>query len=375
MRRFLQKILLRPVQRLSARYASRPQRERVFGALSDLHAGIRKGEQGRGRILSFEAVAGKFIIFSDQHKGGGNGADDFMVCAPAYLHALEHYNREGFHLIVSGDCEELWENSWTSVRKAHAQSFERECAFHKRGAFTKIFGNHDLIWDNDPLAPVYLRSVYGTDVPVYEGALLRTTIGGRQFDLLCTHGHQGDEASDGNWFSKFFVARIWAPLQAWLEINPNTPAYDATLKSLHNSLMYEWSAAQQQLLLITGHTHQPVFESLTHLERLYRSLLHARAASDDVAIAATEAEIRKRKFQYHSVGENYLSLKPTYFNTGCCCYANGSITGIEISEGALRLICWTRSGTAFVRSVLEEAPLEELAAALQAPKAGLSEMQ
>jgi hypothetical protein len=35
-------------------------------------------------------------------------------------------------------------------------------------------------------------------------------------------------------------------------------------------------------------------------------------------------------------------MKPTYFNTGCCCFANGSITGIEIADGQIRLIKWNQ---------------------------------
>lgn len=359
MRNFLRKLLLKPVLRLSTRFSSAPDKGRVFAALTRLHDCLRKGNYKKGLVLPFEAATGRFIIFSDQHKGTGNGADDFAICAPAYLAALEHYNTEGFHYIALGDCEELWENTWPAVRKARTDTFERERRFHDRGAFTKIFGNHDLMWDNDPLTPVYLRAVFGSTVPIYEGVLLRTETAAGPLELFCTHGHQGDDVSDGNWFSKFFVARVWAPFQSWLRINPNTPAYDATLKTLHNTMMYEWSAAQSNLLLFTGHTHQPVFESLTHIERLYRQLLYARA-DNDPSVPAIEAEIRKRQFEYSHLNEDYLKLKPTYFNSGCCCYDDGEITGIEIAEGMLRLVKWRREGTEVKRDVLEEKGLEEL---------------
>ncbi|GAB4093913.1 metallophosphoesterase [Flaviaesturariibacter terrae] len=350
---------MKPVLKLSARLSSAPDKARVFAALTKLLGCLREGNFKKGLVLPFAPASGKFIIFSDQHKGTRNGADDFANCEPAYLAALAHYNSEGFHYIALGDCEELWENSWLGVSKAQAPSFAAERAFLDRGAFTKIFGNHDLLWDNDPLAPVYLRSAFGSSVPIYEGVLLRTETPKGPLEIFCTHGHQGDEVSDGNWFSKFFVARVWAPFQSWLQINPNTPAYDTTLKTLHNSMMYEWSAAQPNLLLITGHTHQPVFESLTHIERLYRQLLYARA-DNDPSVPAIEAEIKKRQFEYSRVSEDYLKLKPSYFNSGCCCFSDGEITGIEISEGQLRLVKWRREGTEIKRDVLEESPLEEL---------------
>ncbi len=364
MRAALRKILLKPVLRLTNKYTSKPDRERIGAALSDLFNCIITGEQDKGLVVTFNALTGKFIIFSDQHKGRKNGADDFLTNEKNYLSALDYYYQNGFHFISLGDSEELWENTLSSVRKAHQPSFEREAQFIPANAFIKIFGNHDLWWDNDPLAPMQLKEVYGFEVPIYEGVVLQTIINNQVLNIFCTHGHQGDAVSDGNWFSKFFVSRIWAPFQAYLKINPNTPAYNATLKTAHNTIMYEWSARQQDLLLITGHTHQPVFESLTHIERLYRQLLFARRMKDESMIQTLQREIELRKFEYSNISEDYLGLKPSYFNSGCCCYDDGAITGIEISEGVLRLIEWKEKSGKSERYILEEAPLVELQAGL-----------
>ncbi|MGN6400787.1 MAG: metallophosphoesterase [Flavisolibacter sp.] len=360
MRKFLKKLLLKPVLRLSAKYSSHPDRQRVFEALSQLLSKILEGDKNKGLIIPFDIHTGRFIIFSDQHKGNRDGADDFMLCEPNYLAALDYYYQNGFHYIALGDCEELWENTWLSVKKAQKPSFEKEKQFISKNAFIKIFGNHDLFWDNDPFAPIQLKEVFDNDVPIYEGVVLQTIINNKTINIYCTHGHQGDEVSDGNWFSKFFVSKIWAPLQAYLQINPNTPAYDTQLKTLHNSIMYEWSAQQQDLFLITGHTHQPVFEALTHIERLYRQLLFAHKTNDKDMIASLEEEIQKRKFEYTHVSEDYLKLKPTYFNSGCCCFSDGDITGIEIEENCFRLIKWHSKEGKPQRIILEESPIEEL---------------
>ncbi|MGV3657911.1 MAG: metallophosphoesterase [Chitinophagaceae bacterium] len=360
MRRLLQKILLKPVLWLTNRYSSRPDKERVFAALTELFHAILNGDTQKGLVVPFDISTGKFIIFSDQHKGRRNGADDFAICEPTYLDALEYYYQQGYHFISLGDSEELWENTTHAVLKHQKPSFEKERKFIPTNAFIKIFGNHDLLWANDPFAPLMLKEAYGYDVPIYEGVILQSNIAGRSIHIFCTHGHQGDAVSDGNWFSKFFVSRIWAPLQAYLQINPNTPAYDASLKTLHNSIMYQWSASQKNLFLITGHTHQPLFESLTHLERLCRQLLFAQKVSDANMMREIEKEIQLRQFDYKNVAEDYLSLKPTYFNTGCCCFSDGDISGIEIEENCFRLIKWTRKDGAAQRKILEEAPLEEL---------------
>jgi predicted phosphodiesterase len=360
MRKLLQRLLRKPVLWLTYKFSSSPDKERIFKALSELLRNILDGEKKKGLVIPFDIASGKMIIFSDQHKGTRNGADDFLICEQNYLEALEYYHQNGFHFIDLGDCEELWENMVISVKKEQKPAFEKEKKFIPNNALIKIFGNHDLYWKNDPFAPLMLKEIYGTQLPIYEGVVLQTEIKGKQLNIFCTHGHQGDAVSDGNWFSKFFVSKVWGPVQSYLKINPNTPAYDDHLKTVHNQIMYEWSAQQKDLLLITGHTHQPAFESLTHIERLYRQLLFARQVKDEGIIESLQKEIAFRKFEYTHVSEDYLKLKPTYFNSGCCCFSDGDITGIEIAEGSLRLIKWSAKKNAPERIILEETPLEEL---------------
>ena len=372
MRKLLRYLFLKPILRFNERYSSRPDRTRVFAALSALLTCILDGDKKKGLLLPFEAGTEKFIIFSDMHKGARNGADDFAVCASSYLTALEYYYENGFQFIALGDSEELWENTLSAIKKNQQATFELEKKFLPKNAFIKIFGNHDLQWGNDPLASFQLKDLYGCAVPIYEGVVLQATINGTSVKIYCTHGHQGDAVSDGNWFSKFFVAKIWAPFQSYLRINPNTPAFNDHLKSAHNTMMYEWSAAQPDgLILITGHTHQPVFESLTHIERLYRQLLFARQQNDASMIATLEKEIADRKMKYSHISDNYIKLKPSYFNSGCCCFDNGGITGIEISGGVLRLIQWKAQEDKGmpVRAILDETPLNELVEKLKATKA------
>lgn len=361
MRRLLRSILLKPVLWATGKFSSRPSRERVFPALDDLSKEIRKEPGKRGIVIPFEKQAGKFIIFSDQHKGARNGADDFTKSEPNYLAALDYYHTNDFFLICLGDSEELWENGLGKVKECNVKTFEAEKKFLAKNNFVKVFGNHDLYWGNDPFAWWQLRKIYGEDVKIYEGLVLATVIDEQPLELFCTHGHQGDAQSDGNWFSKFFVARVWAPLQAYLRVNPNTPANNNEKKTLHNEIMYEWSSRQTNTLLITGHTHQPVFESLTHIERLYKRLQFAQSQGNPVVITAIEEEIRKIEKDFAAISIDYLTMKPTYFNSGCCCFEDGDITGIEIAEGCIRLIKWTLAEQVPKRMVLEECRLESLA--------------
>jgi UDP-2,3-diacylglucosamine pyrophosphatase LpxH len=372
LRRLLQTILLKPILWASKKFASDPNREKIFEALTQLRQHITENEGKKGTTLQLQQQD-KFIVFSDQHRGAKNGADDFMNAEPNYLAALDYYYEEGFNFISLGDSEELWENSLTSVKKHNAVSFESEKRFIQQKRFYKIFGNHDLLWSNDPLSWLYLKNIYGEKVKVYEGMVIESRVKSQEFrvsnqdsglptpnsklTIFLTHGHQGDASSDGNWFSKFFVARIWAPLQAYLKINPNTPAYNQDLKTEHNHIMYEWSAQQENILLITGHTHQPVFESLTYPERLYKELLEAKSSNNAIKIPELEIQIQSINKRRNKFNEDVLQMKPTYFNSGCCCFSDGDITGIEITNENISLIKW---GEEKGREILETTSFSEL---------------
>ena len=302
------------------------------------------------------------IIFADQHKGARNGSDDFRLAEDNYLYALNYYDQRDYYYINLGDSEELWENNILMVMKHNVNVFEREKSFADRDAFYKIYGNHDLFWDNDPFSSFYLKKMYGKKIDIYAGAVLRIKLPERNIDIFCTHGHQGDAQSDGNAFSKWFVSYIWGPLQAFLQINTNTPSTSADRKSVHNEFMYEWSAKQDDIILITGHTHQPVFNSLTHLERLYLKREEAEIKGDQAAMDKIEAEIPRRKREYDRVNVQFRNMKPTYFNAGCCCYEDGNITGLEISDGYIRLVKWSKVNGTPTRIIAEEEKLENISA-------------
>src|SRR6476646_1326990 len=144
MRKILQIILLKPVVWFADRFSSRPVPKKIFKALSKLKRQIQKQPSKKGPLISFDVDHNKFIVFSDQHKGAKNGADDFMLCEPNYLAALDYYYQNGYFFIAMGDCEELWENTLFAVKKHQQPSLEKEGRFFKENRGLKIFGNHDL---------------------------------------------------------------------------------------------------------------------------------------------------------------------------------------------------------------------------------------
>ena len=386
MRRLVQIILLKPILWFSRKFTSRPERSRIFKALAELFRNIKEEPGKKGVVLSLKENS-RIIIFSDHHRGAKNGADDFMKAETSYLAALDYYFENKFQYISLGDSEELWENTLSQVKKNNTLTFEAEKRFILKDKFFKVFGNHDLYWDNSPIASQQLKAIYGKKLRVFEGIILEKDnkeehtqkektnnpfsifkiksdaedevlpIANCPLTIFLTHGHQGDASSDGNWFSKFFVANIWAPLQSYLRINFNTPAYDEDLKTAHNLIMYEWSAKYKSLILITGHTHQPVFESLTHPEKLYKQLGDALKANRSDEVKQIEEEIKRRGRDYKTTPAQYLTMKPSYFNSGCCCYRDGDITGIEITYEKISLVKWNINKQ---REVLDETTLNRL---------------
>ena len=362
-RKLLRFVLEKPVTWLAEKVSSAPDKNSVMEALNQLYQESANPKSRKLKRLSANLADCRIIVLSDQHRGARNGSDDFAICENSYLTALDYYNRENFYFVNLGDCEELWENTMFGISKFNKAVYDSEKLFIKRDAYCKVFGNHDLFWDNDPLASTWLKKIYGKAIRIFTGALIRINIPGMSaLEIFCTHGHQGDKQSDGNAFSKWFVSYVWGPLQNFLRINTNSPSANDNLKTLHNMYMYDWSAAQKNILLITGHTHQPVFNSLTHLERLYQQLEKARTLNDSDALKKIEAEIPRRRREYDFLNHSFDKMKPTYFNSGCCCFEDGTITGIEISDGFIRLIKWSLKNGKPERQVAEEEVLKTLAA-------------
>ncbi len=339
-KKFLQRILQGPLTRLANRYSSDPVKKDVFDSLDALLKSIRIGNTNAGIQIPFELQTGKFIIFSDQHKGIHDNADDFALAQNNYLTALDHYYNNGFQFINLGDCEELWENTPDAVMKMNKTVLEAEARFLNDNRYYRVFGNHDLEWKYPFQQNLYLKPLFGNKLNIYEGLELQTVYNNKTFSIFLTHGHQGDKRSDGNPVSTWIVAAIWTPIQRFLSINVNTVANSFELVDAHNIMMHDWSAGQQQLIFISGHTHKPVFASLDHIDMLNRDLANAKMAGDPLAIQRIEQDLASYSQEY--AGKQYVKSKviPSYFNTGCCCFNDGDITGIEIDNGYVRLIKW-----------------------------------
>lgn len=286
-----------------------------------------------------------WIIFSDLHRGARNRADDFVRCERAFNSALAYYFSLGHTLVLLGDVEELWEENPSSVMKAYRHSIELEAQFCKANRYIRIWGNHDDLWQYRSPVQRSLGPLLGHSMNIPEALLFRV-VHGREFlgNLFLFHGHQVDTLSH-EWgsISRLFVRWIWRPFQRITGISLNTPAEDWALRIKFDMAMYQWAETKEKLVVIAGHTHRPVFRSLSHADQI-RMALEQKKVRDRKKQATLHAQLEwiltPEQGQLQELQKKPLLRKPCYFNGGCCCYADGDITGIEITKGEIRLVRW-----------------------------------
>jgi predicted phosphodiesterase len=357
MRKLLQRILNKPVTWLARKFSSSPHRKDVYDSLSLLLKNIREQKSGYTAPIPFDMNTAKLIILSDQHKGGKDLSDDFRNTENNYMTALQYYYDEDFTFINLGDCEELWESTPSTVITKNRLTLLEEAQFLATGRYYRVYGNHDLEWKYAIQQNLYLKPIFGNKLIIHEGLEFTTQYNEKNYSIFLAHGHQGDQRSDGNAFSMWFVAAIWTPIQRFLEISIDTISDSYELVDKHNIMMYNWSATQNNLLFISGHTHKPVFASMDHIDRLNTQMKKAVANNDTLTQQAINEELARRKKEYQGKELVKTMVKPSYFNSGCCCFRDGDLTGIEIADGMIRLVKWKPDGTKGKRMVLEESPL------------------
>jgi predicted phosphodiesterase len=334
--------------------------------------------------VSLDIKTAKIIIFSDHHRGLRNGADDFRLTEHIYHAALAYYFNMGHTLITLGDVEELWEEHPEPVVKTNEYSFGLERHFHEAegNRYYRVWGNHDDEWRDEKRVRQLLQPRYGEKpLRTFEGLHIHVKDGEKELGrLFLTHGHQGtldsDVELDGKKnplaaASKWAVHNLWRNVQRLIKISVNTPARDFDLSDRHDQAMYAWAAAQKDTILITGHTHKPVFASQEHLARLQKEW---EAAQKSLALTPPDPDAqqklseiaarvewlkskRKKTDSKPAFGEE---SRPCYFNTGCCSFADGDITGLEIVNGAIRLVRWPDDNGNPLPKILQTMNLSEI---------------
>ncbi|MDQ3460824.1 MAG: hypothetical protein M3498_16250, partial [Deinococcota bacterium] len=319
-------------------------------------------ERARGGARDFDLHAGRLVIFSDHHRGARNGADDFEAAEETYRAALDWYFERGYTLVVLGDAEELWQERPADVVEAYGDCLELEARFHQTGRYLRVWGNHDDDWQDEKAVTEHLRPRYGEPpLETHESLLFTVKDGKRELGgLFLVHGHQGSLKSDRlSGVARLAVRHLYRPFQRLTGLSLDTPSKNRHLRHQQNETLHAWAAVQGGLLLIAGHTHRPVFESRSGSGHLSEQLKAAKAKLEEASadtrprqrphqrlhqrlhqkVAELEEELEDVREEEEREGSG-REVKPCYFNTGCCCFPGGDITGVELAGGEIRLVHW-----------------------------------
>ncbi|MRS11631.1 MAG: serine/threonine protein phosphatase [Actinobacteria bacterium] len=254
------------------------------------------------RVEVFDASS-RYVFMSDCHRGSGGLSDEFSRNENCYLHALEHYFREGYTLVEVGDGDELWEHpDFKSIKDAHEAAFRAMRRFFDADRFILIWGNHNNYLRKPKFVAENLATHYHdhsgithdlfAGIQAHEALVLKERDTGQE--VLVVHGHQGDFVNDQAWFLGMASLRFfWGHLHAFGAHNPTSPAENVLKRHRIERSFTEWIAKHKRAL-ICGHTH---------------------------------------RFKYPT-GDDL-----PYFNTGCCVYPT-TLTALELANDAIRLVGW-----------------------------------
>ena len=279
----------------------------------------------------------RFVVFSDLHMGDGGARDEFRPNGELMQTVLrDYYLARRYALVLNGDIEELQRASLPSVRSSWRGMYELFSSFGERTALFKIVGNHDA----------RLR----TDGATAEGLLDALRLEVRSGTIFLFHGHQATIFFERfDWMADFLVRYVAKTLRI-----ANAPVrYESPKRFVTERRVYEFSA-RRGILSVIGHTHRPLFESLSKIDSLKFSIERlcreyplasplARAAIEK-AIAACKAELKHLQEKDPRNGGrdslyNETICIPCLFNSGCAIGKRG-VTAIEITAERISLVHW-----------------------------------
>ncbi len=281
-----------------------------------------------------------YVFLSDLHMGNGGSRDDLDSNRTLVETMLERwYLAQGYMLILNGDIEDLNKFPLDAIRSAWPELLAIIAKFAERGRLRKIVGNHDydlLMEKNYPW-------------PIYPGMVYR--VGANR--IFVFHGHQASTFYvKYDYVSEFLVRYFVRPLH----IRNSGVSRDSRRRFRTEKRIYR-AARALGVVAVTGHTHRPLFESLSKydniritLEDLLRDYVDAgpeekpelerqiRMYRDEMRKLADARERDKKTQSLYGTDPFFI---PCVFNSGCATGKHG-ITALEIREGKISLVYWAK---------------------------------
>lgn len=282
----------------------------------------------------------KIVIFSDLHMGDGGKQDDFLKNSRLFQFILDnHYDREKYLLVLNGDIEELQRFSEKRIYRQWRGLYAVFARFLERNALLKIIGNHDY-------ELCYKKSQ--NRIPISKGFRLRLD----DHEMVVFHGYQAHRYPKIYYVITTWILRLLANP---FGIRNYSVAYNNRKRYTVEKRVYRF-AKQKKIIAVIGHTHRPLFESLSkvdslkfNIERLCRlypgsGQKDKKKLEEKIMILKKELSAimeKDRRHPHKDVIYSYDSepLVPCIFNSGCVIGQRG-ITAIEIVGKEIRLVYW-----------------------------------
>ena len=282
----------------------------------------------------------RWVIFSDLHVGNGSSKDDFKDNSALFIQVLKQYYLKGnFNLILNGDVEELQRFPEKKIIGAWPELYWVIDEFYQKGLFYKTIGNHDI--------ELLLNEGKDSRYPIHHGLVLKWN----DHSLFVFHGHQAsDKYLKYNRLLGITLKYLANPLRIknFSVAHSNRKQYAIEKKVYHFSTL-------RKIVSIIGHTHRPLFESLSKVERLKHKI---EQLSREYTEHQKPDELKKIKKSIKNYKKelvkmfkkdkesflrrniyNSVIMVPCLFNSGCVIGKRG-ITGLEIENGHIRLVHW-----------------------------------
>lgn len=284
--------------------------------------------------------AGRYLFISDMHMGDGGGRDDLERNRFLIESILERwYLRHDYTLVMNGDIEEMQKFRLGDIRAAWPKLLGTVDEFAKRGKLRKIIGNHDfaLLEEKDYPWPLYPGLVYerGED------------------RIAVFHGHQSSDLYNKyEHMTGFLIRYLVKPLH--IKNSGGLPK-DARRRFAKERRIYR-AARKFGVLAVTGHTHHPLFESMSKFDNIrfmvedlmreYGRAENGRRSEIEETVTMLRHEMarlsskKERRRKTESLYGDSPFLVPCLFNSGCATGKHG-ITALEILAGHISLVYWT----------------------------------
>lgn len=303
----------------------------------------------------------KIVIFSDLHLGNGGRMDDFAHNGNFFLYILKnYYSPKNYRLILNGDIEELHRFSLKGIFSRWQELYRILEGFHRRDSLFRLLGNHDyrLHAKRHSHAKRNSHHHFLLNIPLLDALKLRW----KGNDILIFHGHQAGRFNGYlHAVITFFVRYFANPLG----IGNYSVAFDSQKKYKVEKRVYDF-AKERKILALIGHTHRPLFESLSRIDTLkfrIEKMCRKYPLFGLQEQQELEKKIKRFKEELQSLIRKETSeeniyihtlygedpMVPCIFNSGCGIGRNG-MTAIEIKKGEIRLVYWfdsTRTGKYF----------------------------